>query len=310
MLIALGSGRHFSLFFEMFMPVQYRGLRAFCFAARNRSFKTAADELCLSPSAISHQIRDLEAYLGVKLFERQVRSIELTQPGQDYFEALEPLMRDVDLITESMRTRPDRCTLKVEIPDFFASELFVPKMAEFSVDHPDLDLQIESGSAGGVADVQIILTGRHPENPAAHRLFPIHYVPACSAQQYACLHRGGIEAIRHSTLLVHKARPHAWHRWAKSAGLSDLQPKHLVQLESMYALARATEQGVGIGLIPMPVSDNWFESGSLVRLLDDDLLTTDYYYVATSGESDHPEATRILWQWIVDTFKSTISVHA
>jgi len=292
--------------------MHYRGLRAFCAAARSGSFKSAADELCLSASAISHQIRDLEAYLGVKLFERQVRSIELTQPGQEYFAAIDPLLRNIDRITESIRAAPERCQLKVVLPEFFASELFVPKIPEFSVHHPNLDLQLESGAANDVevmADIQILLTGKQPDNPAARELFPIRYVPACSAAQHKCLRRQGFAALQNSTLLVHKARPQAWQQWAKAAGIDSLKPKRMIQLESMYALARATEQGVGVGLIPTPVSDNWFASGALARLFDHDLTTTDYYYVMAAGDSEHPEAARILWQWIVDAFSGTSSVH-
>ena len=81
----------------------------------------------------------------------------------------------------------------------------------------------------------------------------------------------------------------------------------------MYALARATEQGVGIGLIPMPVCANWFTRGALHRLFDSDLVTRDHYCVATSGNSRYPEATRLLWEWIVETFSQpncrTIAGH-
>jgi LysR family transcriptional regulator, glycine cleavage system transcriptional activator len=293
------------------MPAQYRGLRAFCAAARSASFKHAADELCLSASAISHQIRDLEAYLGIRLFEREIRSISLTQAGREYFEAIEPLLRGIDLITDSIRRKPERCTVKVQMPEFFASELFVPRIGEFSAQHPDLDLQIESGStsmSSTPADVQILLSGKQPANPTAQRLFPIRYVPACSSDLYGNSDHGP-ELLQQATLLVHKARPQAWQRWASMAGLPDPQPERIIRLESMFALARATEQGVGIGLIPMPMSDNWFASGTLKRLFDQDLITTDYYYVCTSGDSENPEATRLLWQWIVNTFTGTNSVH-
>jgi DNA-binding transcriptional LysR family regulator len=293
--------------------MQYRGLRAFCAAARSASFKTAAEELCLSASAISHQIRDLESHLGVKLFERQTRSVALTQEGREYFAAIEPLIRGIDLVSDSFRVRPERVTLKVKMPEFFASELFIPRIAEFSALHPTIDLQIESGgsdSNGTAADVQILLSGKSPDNPAAQRLFPIRYVPACSAQQHPCLSRKGYQGLQQETLLVHKARPNAWQRWAETIGQPILQPQRIIRLESMFALARATEQGVGIGLIPMPVSDSWFVSGSLMRLFKQDLLTRDYYYVIASEDSAQPEATRILWQWIADTFSGTRSVHA
>lgn len=301
------------------MPVQFRGLRAFCEAARTGSFKAAADELCVTSSAISHQIRALENYLGVKLFERRTRSIELTASGRSYFRKVAPLLRSIDTASDELRYCPDRKTLRIQMPDFFASELFVPKMADFSNQHPDIDLQIETLPAKvpteqAKGDVVVVLTGRQPDFPIAEKLFSVRYVPACSNQRYDFWRDKGITALNQATLLVHKARPHAWDHWAEEAGVKAPAPKHIVRLDTMSALARATEQGVGIGLIPMPVSANWFGSGAIRRLFDQDLVTRDHYCVVTTGNSDQPEATRLLSEWMVETFRETqpgtMRVHA
>jgi len=288
------------------LSVQYRGLRAFCAAARSKSFKDAADELCLTASAISHQIRDLEAYLGVKLFERRTRSIALTQRGLTYFEAIAPLLSRIDEITERLRERPERVQLRIHMPEFFASELFVPRVARFSELNADVDLQIDSFGPGGAenpnADVHILLTRRIPHFSTCERLFPIRYVPACSAAQHARLAERGIDILEEATLLLHQARPHAWHQWAELAGTSAPHPKQMIKLDSMFALARAAEQGAGIALIPMPISAGWFASGTLKRLFELDLITADYYYAAISDSTRHRETSERLMRWIVDTF--------
>jgi len=286
--------------------MQYRGLRAFCTAARRESFKDAADELCLTASAISHQIRDLEAYLGVKLFDRGTRSIVLTAPGLAYFQAIDPLLGRIDEVTEQLRSRPERVQLRIHMPEFFASELFVPRMSQFSELHADVDLTIDSFGPGDaqqpVADVHIVLTRKTPEFSSRERLFPIRYVPACSAARHACFAARGTDVLEEATLLLHQARPHAWHQWAELAGVPPPQARQVIRLDSMFALARAAERGAGIALIPMPISHGWFDSGTLKRLFEPDLVTSDFYYVALSDATRHPATSERLMRWIADTF--------
>src|ERR1700750_2964829 len=77
-------------------PPPLRNLRAFCVAARHRSFKIAADELCLTPSAVSHQMKELEDSLGVLLFERKTRALDLTQAGATLLDDVAPLLKAID----------------------------------------------------------------------------------------------------------------------------------------------------------------------------------------------------------------------
>lgn len=289
------------------MPPQFRGLRAFCEAARCGSFKAAADELCVTSSAISHQIRALEDNLGVSLFERKTRAIELTTTGAEYYRKVAPLLASIDAVSTEIRRGQMKTVLRVQMPDFFASELFVPRMAEFSTCYPEIDLRIESlpskvSPEHISGDVVVVLTGKQTDFPTINKLFPVRYVPACSASLHDQLGNAGSSALEQATLLVHRARPQAWNLYARAAGLPEPAPKQIIRLDSMYALSRATEQSVGIGLIPMPVSTNWFASGALHRLFEKDLVTRDYYCVATSGNSRYPEATRLLWEWIVTSF--------
>ncbi len=287
-------------------PVQYRGLRAFCAAARAASFKAAADELCVTASAVSHQIRDLESYLGVQLFERRTRAIELTAPGRRFFEEISPHLLAVDHAASRLRREPERAVLRVQMPEFFASELFVPRVAGFSDLHPWIDLRIETldpgADASPAADLCIVLTRKAPPFDNATPLFPIRYVPACSACDFARLGSLGDGALTDATLLVHKARPQAWERWAEQAGVSPAQPRNVIQLDSMFALLRATEQGLGIGLVPLPVSAGWFTSRAVSRLMDTALVTTDYYHVVSNRVIDPDSATGLLWRWIENTF--------
>jgi len=288
------------------MLVQFRGLRAFCLAAEYLSFKHAADELCLTASAVSHQIRDLEAHLGTKLFERRTRAVVLTDAGRILLREVRPHLRAIEQATRRFREGAARCPLTICMPEFFASELFMPQVAAFSEKNRHIDLRIETTGPGDAAshraDVSILLTDRAPRARRCARLFPIRYVPACSPELYDRYSRLGPDALEQATLLLHQGRPDAWSRWAELAGAVLPSARQIIRLDSMFALARAAERGAGIALIPMPMSRSWFQSGSLLRLFPQDLVSPESYFVVGSGDGEHPDANDILFRWIVDRF--------
>lgn len=298
--------------------MQYRGLRAFCAAAERLSFKAAAEEMCVTASAVSHQIRDLEDHLGTRLFARYARAIELTPDGRQFLAAVAPHLRAIDAAAAELRGQRVQASLTVQMPEFFASEMFVPEMTVFSARHRHIDLRIETtnphetGSAQ--ADVTVALSGHQPESHTTRRLFSIEYQPACSPSlQAQWLEHGAsdeLAGIREATLLVHKARPDAWLQWIKAAGAGRVRPRQTISVDSMYGLARAAEQGVGLALIPMPVSQQWFSSGKLVQLFSRRLQSEDSYWMARSIEGQHNDAVDVLCDWMVERFAGTDDVYS
>jgi LysR family glycine cleavage system transcriptional activator len=290
------------------MQTQHRGLRTFCTAAEHLSFKKAANELSLTPSAVSHQISDLEEELGTKLFKRLTRSISLTQDGSHLYREINPYLRAIDNATTKIRRQKTRYPLLVQMPEFFASELLMPRMNEFSEAYPDIDLRIEgigiTDDLNPAADINILLSRKIPNAIKVAKLFPIRYIPACSREQKKKWELEGISelaAIKKATILLHKARPKAWEQWAKNAGVVGLRPKKIIYVDSMFALSRAAEQGVGIALMPLPVSQDWFDSGSLVALHESHLVTEDYYWLILNGNSNR-KISLVFWHWLIKTF--------
>lgn len=127
-------------------PNLLRGLVVFCAAARYLSFKMAAEELCITPSAVSHQIKALEEQIGDSLFERRSRAIVLTEAGATLYAQVDPILRTLEGITAGYlrRRRERRKTLRISMLPFFASEMFIPKLADFARDHSSIDLRIET----------------------------------------------------------------------------------------------------------------------------------------------------------------------
>ncbi|HTW39091.1 MAG TPA: LysR substrate-binding domain-containing protein [Steroidobacteraceae bacterium] len=276
-------------------PPPLRNLRAFCVAAHHRSFKTAADELFLTPSAVSHQMRELEDALGVRLFERKTRAVELTAAGHSLYDEVAPLLEAIDRSLTRIARRNRRLTLRLMLPPFFATELFIPRIASFCDAHPDIDIQVDTHDPRPVAhppsaDVSVLLTDSVPQGLEVSRLFSLSLVAACAREHADTVARLGSRALREMALIVHRSRPFAWASWAQEVGLEEPEPKNLIELDTMVAVVRAAERGVGIALVPEALCGEWFESGRLVRIFPVELPTHDDYFLVTRvKDAERPE---------------------
>jgi LysR family transcriptional regulator, glycine cleavage system transcriptional activator len=276
-------------------PPPLRNLRAFCVAAHHRSFKIAADELFLTPSAVSHQMKELEDALGVRLFERKTRAVALTSAGHSLFDEVAPLLQAIDRSLARIARRNRRVTLRLTLPPFFATELFIPRIASFCDAHPDVDIQVDTHDPRPVshppsADLSVLLTDSVPQGLKVSRLFSLSLVAVCAQQHAAAVARLGANVFREMALIVHRSRPFAWNSWAQEVGLEEPEPKNLIELDTMSSVVRAAERGVGIALVPEALCDAWFESGRLIRIFPVELAThDDYFLVSRSRDAERPE---------------------
>ena len=266
-------------------PPALRNLRAFCIAARHCSFKIAADELYLTPSAVSHQMKELEESLGVRLFERVERS--LTQ----------------------FTRRNRRKSLRMMLPPFFASELFVPRLTTFCAAHPDIDIQIDTSDPHPTlhpptSDVSIVLADGAPQGVKAAKLFSLKLSAVCAKEHAATVVRMGREVFREMALIVHRPRPFAWASWAQEVGLEAPEPKNIIELDSMFAVVRAAERGVGVALVPTALCGAWFDTGALVRIFSIELATSDTYYLVSRPKDAEKEEVTAVTEWALEEFRS------
>jgi LysR family transcriptional regulator, glycine cleavage system transcriptional activator len=284
-----------------------RNLRAFCIAARHRSFKAAADELALTPSAVSHQMKELEKLMGVRLFERKTRALALTTAGHTLLDEMAPLLDLMDRSLAQFSRRHRRRNVRVRLPPFFASELFVPRLESFFALHPGIDIQVDTVDPWPSehplsADVSIVLTNVKPQGVKAARLFPVTLAAVCAKGFAASVARLGRDAFRETALIVQKARPFAWSAWANELGLDTPEPRNIIELDTMFSVVRAAERGIGIALVPEILCEAWFRSGALVRLFSLQLETDDaYFLVSRLNDADKPEVTAIT-DWTLAQF--------
>jgi len=104
---------------------------------------------------------------------------------------------------------------------------------------------------------------------------------------------------------VHETHPTAWERWSRAGGISLPEGGKVTRLDSMIAVVRACERGIGAALVPVPIADLWFKYGSIVRLFEEELVEeVSYYLISRAQDADDP-AIALLRHWILDNFTET-----
>ncbi|MEM7610694.1 MAG: LysR substrate-binding domain-containing protein [Pseudomonadota bacterium] len=287
--------------------VSLRGLRTFCIAARYKSFRAAAEQLFVTSSAISHQIKAIEEELGVTLFDRSGRDLQLTDIGQSLYDDVYPLIEEVDGVVSRYKSAAGRSQIRISVQPFFASEYFIPRLGAFTDAHPEIDIQVGSSDESSEkhpadADLSVRLFRSAPSNLPSRRLFPLRMVPAGSVAFADAIKRKGKQITSDFPIIVHETLPRAWNQWSESSGILLPASPKVTRLDSMIAVIRAAQRGIGAALVPVPMGDLWFDEGSVVRLFEQELVTdAAYYLVWKEGATDKP-SVRLLCEWIEQTF--------
>jgi LysR family glycine cleavage system transcriptional activator len=289
-------------------PPPLKNLRAFCAAARHRSFKFAADELCVTPSAVSHQMKELETTLGMRLFERKTRALELTTAAHRLLDEVEPLLEALDRTLAQLARRNGRQALRVRLPALFATELFIPRLAAFCAANPQIDVQLDSrdprpATHPPTADVSILIAAEPPAGMRSLRLFSSPLIAVCAREHAARVAQLGREVFGTLALLVDRTRPFAWDSWAEEVGLETPEPKQVLEFDTVSSVVRAAERGLGVGLVPAVVCDSWLRSGALVRVFAVQLVTADSYYLVSRPKDAEKPQVKALTHWALAEYQ-------
>jgi LysR family glycine cleavage system transcriptional activator len=277
-------------------------IQGFEAAARNLSFTKAAEELALTQSAISRQIRSLEEHLGVALFERRARAIALTDEGQVLNRAVSELLERLQQVTDQLRSDGGQRHLTVTTTSGFASLWLIPRLRRFTQLHPDVDVRISATYKAvnlerSLVDVAVRYCRSDAAPDGAKRLFGEELFPVCSP----LLTREGerplrtLEDLRHHALLRidDPSGLLDWGTWLEAQGLRDFRAAASLRFdnyEQMIAAALAA-QGVAMGISSLV--ERLLESGQLIAPFSKSVIGTRAYYViasASTGSRPHVEA--------------------
>jgi LysR family transcriptional regulator, glycine cleavage system transcriptional activator len=284
-------------------------LRAFEAAARHRSFSKAADELFVTPAAISHQIHALEADLGVRLFHRLNRSIELTASAQVLLPGLSEAFAGIRTAVRRLHSHNDTGSLTVTASPSFAAKWLVLRLHRFQARSPAVDVRISATDevvdlAKADFDLAIRYGSGHYPGLDAELLFTNEVFPACSPhlltngrplrkpddlRDYQLIHD---QAIERDPLVP------TWPMWLKAAGVRDLPATAGLSFNSMSLALDAALAGQGVVLAYSTIAAADIAAGRLVRLFSLSLPDQFSYYVVTvPGALERPKV-RAFRDWL------------
>ena len=217
----------------------------------------------------------------------------------------------LESVTEQLRARYGRNSVRLHVPAYFASEMLLPRLSEFSKLHDGIDLRIETQGVHGrthaaEADISVVVGTGPWTGLVAHKMFAQTMVPACSPELYSERPVKRYEDLNAHTLLVHEARRDDWDRWATAVGMKNLQPAQIVRIDSMSAATRAAEKSIGIALLPAELSRRKFAAGRLKRVFDDELVTQEDYTLLVRTEDENRDDIRALCAWLIESCRTAV----
>ena len=273
-------------------------------ASDSGRLRAAAAELGLTESAVSHQVKRLEAYLGTALFERHGRELRLTPAGTRFHRAIRPALAAIQAVTDDMMTAPRRQRVTITAPTSIAAFWLMPRLARLQEHHPSVDLQlVATNRLCDLAREQIDLAIRYGAGEwrglEAHRLMPELYFPVASAE---FLHRNRgkdpAELLRTSRTISNALHPDEWTEWCGAHGLQPPRTSNMIELSSAELVVPALLDGVGIGIGRRPIIDPLLKQGRLVPLFRDRAIGKAAYYLVQSPTSRSATA-RTVAEWLM-----------
>lgn len=290
-------------------PVPLNALRAFEAAARCLSFQAAATQLFVTPAAVSHQVKHLEAYLGVKLFHRKNRSVELTSEGETLAASLSELFGLLDLALDRA-TAPAAASLRVSTMESFAAKWLAPRLHRFHRDCPDLKVRIETGNehadiARGTIDVAVRYGPGGYSGVVAERLMDSPVFPVCapSLMNDELRPLAKPDDLRHHTLLHDESaagRPGVpdWAAWLKAAGVTRVDASRGPVFSSIYLAQEASVAGHGIALGVAPLVEEDLQRGRLVKPFDCSVPNAYAFWIVRRHGADTNAAIDAFCEWL------------
>ena len=284
-------------------------LPTFRTVAQLANLRAAADELSITHSAVSQQIRLLEQQLGFELFERRGRRVVLNPAGAALLRSIEPALLQIDdgVQAAAAASAGAQQRMRVTVVPSFAQRWLLPRMGRWRDRHPDIAIEIHASQQ--IVDLQregfhaAIRQGRGPWPPlVAQRLIdsPLIAVGCPAAAQR--LGGRGAAAIAHEALL---GNPGRWERWFAAAGLPRQRINPVAAFNDAGLMLQAAEQNLGLALTRELLAADAICEGRLVRLstleVDDDEHGDAYYLVHTSALADWPPVNA-LRAWLLDEF--------
>jgi LysR family transcriptional regulator, glycine cleavage system transcriptional activator len=280
-------------------------------AARTLSFTKAAEELFITQSAVSRQIKALEDNLGLKLFERRPRSLTLTEDGQTLYRIATDVLDRLQSATDQLRAETRARQLSITTTTGLASLWLIPRLRHFTALHPDIDVRISATTETLNLERSLInLAIRHckPETvpEGAVRLFGDEMIPVCSR----ALLRDKTRPLKRPQDLAHHTLLHFdyagaetmhmdWGTWLTALGIGELKSVGALHFSQYEQMIQAAISGQGVALGRQALVSDLIESGALVVPFEQTLVGSRAYFIIEARLSAGKPQVREFAQWLL-----------
>lgn len=278
-------------------------LRTFTVSAQRLNFTKAAEDLLVSPSAVSHQIKVLEEYLGCKLFLRKNRSLELTDQGQFLFDRLQRPFYEINQALRELRMPHGKSRINLSLRPFVSSMWFTRQLCDFWLKHPDIEINLlHSLQAPDFFRDNInfaIVWGKQGDWPHLQtlRIIPGNLTPVC-APSYLQAHdqiRSSADLNQH--VLIHEENQLCWEQWLRKAAGQELTAKKSFHIDDTNVRLNAVLNGQGVMLGCPALLQPLIEKKELVQLFD--VCLDEYaYFLAYPKEANHSRQEQEFVDWV------------
>ncbi len=278
-------------------------LAAFESAARLGGFAAAASELCVTPSAVSHRIRQLEARLGLQLFERSATGVRLSSAGRRYLASVREAFEKLAQGGGAMAAERER--LRVSVPPTFARQMLMARLPEYLRRHPEVAITVNvappmGGSAGEAADLEVRWADAPPTGALVHKLFDDELLVLASPTYVREAGLAAPQDLARAELLRAELLP--WRPWFKAAGLDWPEPERGSVLNDLGMLLEVAAGGLGAAPCTRRIAAAWLASGRLVAPFRVRARSPFTYYASAGSAAASREAVRRFADWLGEAF--------
>lgn len=287
-------------------------IRGFVAVGRRMSITLAAQDLCLTQSAVSRQIQALEEHLGTPLLIRKHRAITLTDAGERLFELASPWLERLADYASSVRGGGPLRPVTITATIGFTALWLLPRLGSFQATHPHIDVRMAASNR--LIDLKqegidlAIRYCREVDAPAgAQRLFGEHVLPVASPA-VAKRAFANPKALLNETLLELDERARPWLRWSEwlaSTGTAHAKPKSTLHFNQYDQLIQAAAEGHGVALGRVPLVQQMLKDGRLVALQDAERGRSDYAYWLVEGTSEPRQEVQVFREWVEKEVRAT-----
>ena len=287
----------------MFANLPLTALRTFESAARLQSFKAAAEELAVTPTAVSHQIRTLENWLGVALFERLARGVRLTECGERLFGSLHGALLDLVQSVAQLRPQPSTGSLTLSTTPAFAALWLIPQLGQFYQAHPGIKVRVETSTElldlQQDASIDLVIRYGYGSHPSLHsqclldERFGVYGAPGLLA---------ALDPARLTLITVRwrnsQLYDRSWKAWCEAAGESWLEHAELREYDEEHYALQAAIAGQGLVLASNVLVSQSLAMGLLQPLRPDITVPgANYTALCVPGRERHPPV-KAFFDWL------------